>query len=206
MTRRAPDPFVDWAVATRTHPDQAESGDRHVVATREGGVLLAAVDGLGHGAEAAAAACAAVALLEANAEEPLVELVRRCHPVLAATRGVVMSIAWLDAREGALAWLGVGNVGGLLLHPRPGSDPLQRSLLLRGGVVGYQLPELLAEVVAVARGDLLVFATDGVRPDFAKDVDPAAPPRAIADRILAEHASTSDDALALVVRFRRREA
>ena len=113
-----------------------------------------------------------------------------------------MSVAWFDARESTLAWLGVGNVEGLLLQPRSGADPSRHSLLLRGGVVGYQLPDLLAEVVAVAPGDTLVFATDGVRPNFAADVDPAALPREIADRIIAEHASTQDDALALVVRFR----
>src|SRR5215510_15889522 len=107
--------LVDWAVASRTHPDQTESGDRHVVAAFSTGVLLGAVDGLGHGAAAAAAACAAVELLEARREEPVVDLVERCHAALAATRGVVMSLASYDAPRRTLTWIAVGNVEGVVV-------------------------------------------------------------------------------------------
>jgi negative regulator of sigma-B (phosphoserine phosphatase) len=193
---------VDWAVASRTRPGQTESGDRHLVAPCASGVLLGALDGLGHGAEAAAAARAALALLELHRGAPLIDLVQRCHAALPATRGVVMSLGAYDARERTLAWIGVGNVEGVLLRAHPGADPPSQTLLLRGGVVGFQLPELLADVVSVARGDTLIFATDGVRPGFEAKIDPLAAPQEIADRILAESATTADDALVLVARFR----
>ena len=113
-----------------------------------------------------------------------------------------MSLASYAARERTLAWIAVGNVGGILLRAHPGADPPIRTLLLRGGVVGSQLPELLAEEVTVARGDTLIFATDGVRPGFEAKLDPLAAPQEIADRILAESATMPDDALVLVARFR----
>src|SRR5437870_3753009 len=49
-------PVIDWGVATLAHAGEKESGDLHLVKQVGRGVLVAAVDGLGHGAEAAAAA------------------------------------------------------------------------------------------------------------------------------------------------------
>src|SRR5438309_1387114 len=105
-------PVIDWGVATLAHAGEKESGDLHLVKQVGRGVLVAAVDGLGHGAEAAAAARAAVAALDRYAEESLSPLVRRCHEALAGSRGVVMSLAYLGGVQPSLTWLGVGNVEG----------------------------------------------------------------------------------------------
>src|SRR2546427_6905214 len=61
--------LIEWGVASLALPGEAESGDRHLVKPVGTGVLVAVVDGLGHGAEAAAAAQAAVAALERHATE-----------------------------------------------------------------------------------------------------------------------------------------
>src|SRR5256885_267334 len=72
----------------------------------------------------------------------------------------------------------------------------------RGGVVGYRLPRLVPSVVSVAPGDVLVFATDGIeRPSF-EGLRMSDPPGRIAGDILARFARDTDDALALVVRYR----
>jgi serine phosphatase RsbU (regulator of sigma subunit) len=198
-----PAALVDWAVACRPHPEQTESGDRHVVAPFATGVLLAAVDGLGHGREAAEAARTAVAMLEAHRGEPVVDLVQRCHAGLGATRGVAMSLASFDAPGRTLAWIGIGNVAGVVLRADRAATPPRQTLLLRGGVVGYQIPELRASLVTVSHGDTLVLATDGIHSDFGWCVGPEGAPRDLADRILAEHGGTPDDALVLVARFPR---
>ena len=52
--------LIEWAVAGAPIDGETESGDLHAVVQFEGGVLVGAVDGLGHGAEAAVAARAAV--------------------------------------------------------------------------------------------------------------------------------------------------
>lgn len=194
-------PLVDWAVASSAHPAHAESGDRHVVASFASGVLLAAVDGLGHGEEAAAAARAAVALLEAHRCDPLVSLVERCHAALLATRGAVMTLASLSAPDRTLSWIGVGNVEGVVLRADPAVAPARQALLLRGGVVGYHLPPLHASVVPVSHGDTLVLATDGIRSDFGWRMRAEGSPQRMADRVLADHAKQQDDALVLVARF-----
>jgi phosphoserine phosphatase RsbX len=180
---------------------QAASGDRHLVKPFPGGVLVAVVDGLGHGPEAAAAAALAVHTLESYAEQPVISLVERCHKTLRGTRGAVMSLASYSARESTMAWVGVGNVEGVLLR-RPGTLRAGReSLLLRGGLVGTQVPTLTAAVIPVKWGDILILASDGIRREFAGDVIVTDPPQTIADRILAEHGKTTDDALVLVSRY-----
>src|SRR2546425_13287314 len=85
--------LIEWGVAALALPGEAQSGDLHLVKPIGTGVLVAVVDGLGHGAEAATAAQAAVAALERHATETPIALIERCHRALKGTRGVVMSVA-----------------------------------------------------------------------------------------------------------------
>ena len=194
-------PLIEWGVAARPLQGEAASGDLHVVQALSNGVLVAAVDGLGHGPEAAAAARSAVLTLEGYAHEPVISLIKRCHESLTRTRGVVMSLASFNALDNTMTWLGVGNVEGALLRADDTASPARESILLRGGVVGYQLPALHASILLVTRGDVLILATDGIRGGFAEDVTLSDPPQQIAEQILARRASGTDDALVLVARY-----
>jgi len=95
----------------------------------------------------------------------------------------------------------VGNVEGRLLRANPHADPPQESLLLRGGVVGGDLPVPYASIVPVWPGDTLVFTTDGVRSNFAEGLTVSEPPQRSADRILGQYGKHTDDALVLVARY-----
>jgi hypothetical protein len=88
---------------------------------------------------------------------------------------------------------------------RSGFGPPEQ-LLVRGGVVGRRLPSLELSRLTVARGDTLILATDGIQSRFADDpgITLATPPTA--ERILADHAKETDDALVLVVRYLGPEA
>lgn len=189
---------IGWAGAALA--GEAESGDAHVVAPFEGGALVAVLDGLGHGPEAAEASLEAVRVLSAHAGEPLVALVGRCHEALRRTRGAVLAAAsFLTA--GSMEWVGVGNVEGLLLRRAGAPRRAREALASRGGVVGYQLPPLRTATLPVAAGDTLVFATDGLRSAFVEALTPAASPRELADALLARYARGTDDALVLVARY-----
>ncbi len=194
-------PLIDWGVATLALAGETESGDLHLVKPVGRGVLVAAVDGLGHGADAAAAARAAVTALDRDGDEFLVPVVRKCHQALVGTRGVVMSLAYLDGVKRSLTWLGVGNVEGVLLHADARARRARGSLVTRGGIVGSELPPLRADVQPVAPGDLLIFATDGIRGGFAEGLPTDATPQQLADHILARHGKGTDDALVLVARY-----
>jgi len=177
------------------------SGDLHFVRSRNDGALVAVVDGLGHGSEAAEAAKKAVESLNAHPEESIISLVQRSHDELKATRGVAMTIALFNHRENTVTALGIGNVEAALFRANPDGNPQHESVLLRGGVVGYQLPALRATVFPLYPGDLMIFATDGIRNDFAERINFAESPQRLADRILDQDFRGIDDALVLAIRY-----
>lgn len=188
--------LIEWGVAGRALPGETVSGDLHLVRPIADGVLLAVVDGLGHGKEATAASVTAIDIVENHAEEPLVPLFLRCHAALSKTRGVVMTVASLHFSDDRLTWLGVGNVEAVLMR-----EGRSERVLLRSGLVGYQLPELRANMTPIAPGDMLIFATDGINAGFTDGLIVHDPPQQIADRILRQHYRGIDDALVLVVRY-----
>jgi serine/threonine protein phosphatase PrpC len=192
--------LLDWGVASLPLEGQSESGDRYVVQFFPGGVLLAVIDGLGHGYEAAEAANSAEVILRAQPQEPVISLVQRCHESLRSTRGVVMSVVSFDTYHGLITWLGVGNVRGVLR--RNGHFAIQRQdeLLLRGGIIGGQIPPLQASVLPVSPGDTLYLATDGISGEFAQELTSPELPQRAAEVILSRYAEGNDDALVLVAR------
>jgi phosphoserine phosphatase RsbX len=194
-------PLIEYGVAKLVLPGQTESGDLHVVCSNEEFVLIAAVDGIGHGLEAASAAKAGAAVLSSHIGEPVISLVGLCHEKLKGTRGVVISLASLDTRHGMMTWLGVGKVHGVLLRADRKQGAIQENLLLRGGVIDAQLPALQAAVLPVFKCDTMVYVTDGIRSEFIESLSPLESPQRAADRILHRFRSGSDDALVLVARF-----
>ncbi|TKS63123.1 MAG: hypothetical protein EWM73_01778 [Nitrospira sp.] len=194
-------PLIESGIACLTMPGQPQSGDRHLVQPYSNGLLVAVVDGLGHGELAAAAADLAVSTLIKHAGESVIALVKRCHIALRDTRGVVMALASFNELDRALTWMGIGNVEGLVLRAEGSPPSKHENLLLRGGVVGDQLPSLSASIIRLMQGDTLVFTTDGIRGDFAKDLSSSDPPQMMADQIIAKYSKGSDDALVLVARY-----
>jgi phosphoserine phosphatase RsbX len=195
------EPLVEYGVAKFVLPGQGESGDQHLVRCGGNGILIAAIDGIGHGEEAAIAAKTAVSILKAGADEPVISLLQLCHEGLRLTRGAVMSLATIDPGHGMMTWLGVGNVQGVLMRAGSKKGTSQEALLLRAGVVGSQLPALQAAVIPVAKGDTLVFVTDGIRGEFAEGLSTLESPQRAADKIFKQHCRGNDDALVLVVRL-----
>jgi phosphoserine phosphatase RsbX len=192
---------IEWAVAELAQPGQSESGDRHLVISTADGGLVAVVDGLGHGADAASAAKVAVRALERGADRPIVQLLRECHQSLIGTRGAVMSVAAFSFADETMTWLGVGNVEGRLLRAPVSGGPRPDALLVRGGVVGVRLPPLVSKIIPIRRGDMLIVATDGIRGEFLDAPLPYQEPQALADHVLARWGTQADDALVLVVRY-----
>jgi phosphoserine phosphatase RsbX len=194
-------PLVEYGVAKFILPGQRESGDRHLVCCAGGGILIAAIDGIGHGEEAANASGTAVDILKVNAHEPVISLVERCHESLRSTRGVVLSLASIDPEHGMMTWLGVGNVQGVLMRAGAPKGSVQEVLLLRGGVVGSQLPALQAAVLPITKGDTLIFVTDGIQAEFTEGLSALESPQRAAEKILKRHGRGNDDALVLVARL-----
>lgn len=191
----------EYAVASRTLPGEQRSGDAALVHATVDGALVAVVDGLGHGDEAAAAASVAIARLHEHAGEPVAALLQRCHEALQSTRGAAVTLVALDALRGHLDWCGVGNVEAIVTNAANGPLRDKRYLTNCGGVVGYRLPAVRAQSVPIHPGDLLILATDGIDSRFVSDDIPDGEPERVARAILERHGKASDDALVLVLRW-----
>jgi phosphoserine phosphatase RsbX len=192
---------VEWAVARRCRDGEVRCGDVAVVRLLPEGVLVAAIDGLGHGAEAARASQRAASVMRDSPSADLELLVRRCHAALAGTRGAAITLAFIRPSRRGMTWLGVGNVEGRVLGIDPSATRLKGSLALRNGVPGHELPPVQATTVAIRAGDVLLLATDGVHPAFADSLDVSGSTRAISERVLHEHRKPPDDALVVAVRY-----
>ena len=198
-------PLIEWGVSSVTMAGEEQSGDLHLVRPFTRGTLTAVVDGAGHGKEAAAAARIAIETIDKNAEEDVVAIMRFCHERLKGTRGAVIGLGSFNGGDHTITWLGVGNIGGMLV--RSGLPSREEQLLVRAGLVGFGLPPLQASVTRVARHDLLIVTTDGIRPDFPRSFAASERPARIASLVSSGYATRtadgliSDDGLVLIARY-----
>jgi hypothetical protein len=197
-TSLRPSLTTDWAVEARPLAGQNRSGDAHVVTPFPDGMLIGVIDGLGHGDDAAFAADRAVGVLGADADQPVEQLVKRCHQALRGTRGAVMTLASIRLSQRTMSWIGVGNVEAVLV--RRGEVLGNHHVVSRGGIVGYSLPPLLSSVTDLEPSDVLILATDGIRTSFTGVSPKDDAPQTIAASILESHGIATDDALVLVAR------
>jgi hypothetical protein len=165
------------------------------------GALVAAIDGLGHGREAARSACLAAKVVHERPTRDLVLLAQRCHRALRGTRGAAISLAFISTSEGTMTWLGVGNVEGRVLSGYPSAMLPKGSLALRSGIPGHELPSVRSATLDVRPGDVLVLATDGIKAVFGDSLDISGSTQAISERILAAHRKPADDALVVAIRY-----
>jgi hypothetical protein len=229
----------ELAAATRPLPGEQLNGDAFVVAVdssrkllrtsrdfeRDGvsafaasvsageTVLVAAIDGVGHGPCAAECASMVLESILEHYTEPLSELARACHAAARSSRGTTLALARLFPESFQAEVLGIGDVRMELysdpdveLDPsegRRGSRSPWQTLTVMSGLVGYRIPSQLSpERVALPMGSCLVLATDGISgplpsPGTGERRMEAAD--AFAARLLAESGRPHDDATAIVV-------
>ena len=194
-------PLLDWGIAARPLPGEAESGDRALVVVGPDSALVAAIDVLGHGREAARAAGPAIETMRMFAEDSLVSLAERCHEALRDGRGAALTLARICARENTLAWLGIGNVEARLVHTDGSGTVSVDALVSAAGIAGEHLPKLKEVTLPVRRGDVVLLATDGIDTAFADSLRPFGTAEQLAARILEEHSNPKDDALVVAARY-----
>jgi hypothetical protein len=193
---------VDWAVASRAKPGEVRCGDLATVHVDEERCVMAVMDGLGHGPHAAVAAERMAAVVREHRTEPPDRLLMLAHKGLVDTRGVTATIAAIDATLHRMTWLGVGNVSGALVRADPDTRPRTHGVFLGRGVLGHQMPPLhRPEPLRLAKGDCIVFNTDGVHADVTAATHTHLSVERIAQTILDNGALPNDDALVLVARY-----
>jgi len=203
---QATDVSAEWSVATRCRPGELTNGDLGVVELCHDGVLLAGIDGVGHGADAARAARRAGDIVRSESGEDLAALAMLCHAALRDTRGAALTLARLSTAKGEVTWLGIGNVEGRVISGEAPAAGPKGSLALAAGVPGHELPRIRPETLTVRPGDVLILATDGIRATFADALDVSGSTAAIAARIMRTDYRRVDDAVVVAARYLGRRA
>ena len=166
-------------------------GDSFLLDEREGTLLVAVIDGLGHGFESWVAAEKAVEVIRDNADLGVESILLRCHKELRATRGAAVGI--LKVHEGGEGeFCGVGNIEVTALH---GSAP---SVFCLAGIVGHNLRTSRVMTFRMKPGDVYCALTDGVSTRGNLKSCLPGPPEDVARRIVDQWGRAHDDATAVV--------
>ena len=188
---------IEWGAVVRPKQGQTVSGDVYIVVeAKDQSILVAVIDGLGGGQEAAHAATLAANVFRDNSHMPLQELVKLSHSHLHSTRGAVASLLRLYADGVRASYVGVGNIGAQV-YSTQAIKPISKN-----GILGFKLPSLLELQYTYARGDIFVLYSDGISSSFSYDnkVDLTQPAQQIAESILSKYGKLSDDASVIVVK------
>ena len=189
------------AILGRHLADEPVSGD-HAVFVRdpEGHLVLAVVDGIGHGPLAQDASSAAVATFLAHQGMSPLLILEACDAALRGTRGAVMAVARIDEESGAVEHGGAGNV-----TSRVEDFGRTRTLATTATTLGRRglSRRPVAETAALAPAEALIVFTDGLtsRASLADHGHLLREhPIVIAEWLMTAFGRGTDDALVLVAR------
>jgi hypothetical protein len=186
-------------ICVRPLPGEVEAGDAGAAFAARSGVVVALVDGLGHGPRAALAARMFLKSVGRNVDEPLEELFACAHKEMIGSRGAVAAVAHIDVERRHLYAGGVGNIAAAVVR----AGGRARPVLMTPGVLGSALPRVRMQGLALSEGDALVMCSDGIRARCKLDPLHDEPAQATAERLVRLAASPADDAACLVVRVLR---
>lgn len=178
------------------HPalGQTHCGDAYEVIDRGTHVIVAVVDGLGHGVDAEIAAQLAISYLRAHPDASLRMLLEGCHKALKGSRGAAMAIARIDRRRHRLSHAGVGNVETRLVSAGQVLRPITMN-----GIVGESMERFREETFPFVPGDLLFMYSDGISDRFETPVA-ARDLQRLADQIALKYLRFQDDQTLVILR------
>jgi len=147
-------------------PGEEACGDAWAVEWRGGHCVILVADGLGHGADAAAASMAAVNSLRTHPQLAPAELIEFAHGALRSTRGAALAVADLDlTRE--VRYAGIGNISGMTY-----SQDVNRHMVSHSGIVGHEVRKVQEFVYPWSQDMLLVMHSDGLATHWNLDQYP----------------------------------
>lgn len=197
----APVARSEVAILGRAGPDDPVSGDTATVVRTDGGLIAAAVDGLGHGPAAREAAARALDVVHDASDLPLEEVITRADRELVGSRGAVMALIRIDLAAATVTHAAMGNVT-TRVHAADGGF---RAFVSAAGTLGVTRPgrRLLAETAPFAAPQVVTIASDGIvsRLDLTGEGSLLRRhPLVIAHHVVTHFARGNDDAIVIVVR------
>jgi hypothetical protein len=169
-------------------------GDSFIIEQREGEVLAAVIDGLGHGYESSVAAERAVEVIREHAGLTVGAILQRCHQELRTTRGAAVGVLKVTA-SGEGEFCGIGNIEVQALNGQP------PSIFCLAGIVGHNMRSSKVMKVAMKPGDIYCLMSDGISTRGNLKSCLPGPAETVARRIVESWGKDHDDATAVVLGF-----
>lgn len=184
------EPAISLAWITRARVGDSVSGDTVVVRPWGTGSLIAVIDALGHGPNAAKVAKVATDWLDvAESGTNVTDAVHGLHKALAGTRGAAGLLFFVAA-----AGIEVCSVGNVELRSQS-----KLPFVLTPGVLGVRLNRPKTSTLAAPMVERFVLFSDGISGRFDMKAHVKASPSELASHIFANHRHTHDDSTVLVV-------
>lgn len=184
-------------IGTVMRPCQGEvvCGDGHAVHNGGSSLLVAVVDGLGHGPGAAEASEAFLSYVKDNQDLALDRLMMEAHKSISSTRGAAAALIRVDFELARLTFCGVGNihfhsVAEGSMHPV--SAP---------GIVGHRVRKVIPYEFALPSKGYFAVCSDGISSRMHLEDIRDDDPQVVAETVLAEHGKFHDDATVVVVSY-----
>ncbi len=184
----------------RPHREEKVSGDLATFVRTPTSLIVALVDGLGHGLGARAASHAAIRSFSQQPDRSGEQILESCHEAIGKTRGAVMTVAQIDEVAGVVRASGVGNVTLSVSSPKT-SKRFEGSSF----VLGIQRPMHRARTEEIPLGahTAVILFSDGLatratlddRPELLREQ-----PIVIAQELVKDFGRDDDDVTVLVAR------
>jgi serine/threonine-protein kinase RsbT len=187
---------IEYGVVSLSKAGEVHNGDQYVIREYHGdSVLLAVIDGEGHGAEGYEAGVLVKNLVEQSYARPLDEVILEAHELLLTHKGRGAVLGLCRLMPGSFEYLGLGDTNVFVIskervHPfsQPGS----------AGHVQIKLPKLKIQKFPCPWELTIVLVSDGIRKFDLETLPLGQPPQKIADFIVNNFRRESDDATVLV--------
>lgn len=178
-------------------PGESECGDGWLVEQRDAAVLVAVVDGLGHGHEAAVASHEALRVVRGLPDLSPADMVQAANGPLRATRGAAIAVAKIDRRSSTVTFAGIGNIVGTIVGAAS-----TKSLASHSGIVGHQMRHVHQFSYEWPSHAYLILHSDGLSARWRPEGYPGLlghDPAIVAGVLHRDFARARDDATILVV-------
>lgn len=159
-------------------------------------MLVAVVDGLGHGPGAHEASAAFLDYVEHNRDMPVDQLMMAAHKSISSTRGAAAALIRLDFETARLYFCGVGNI-----HFHSVAENAPMCPVSAPGIVGHRLRKVIAYDYNMPSEGFFAVCSDGISSRMHLEELSSDDPQAIADAVLEHHGKSHDDATCVVVSY-----
>jgi anti-sigma regulatory factor (Ser/Thr protein kinase) len=191
-------PDFELGLVLVLYPGEVECGDSWAFGLKSGTPSLFAVDGSGHGPQAALAARGAVDAFEKSDQMDSVRVMETIHRALAPTRGAAVAVARVDRPAHLVRFSGIGNISAALL-----TGGTTKRMVSLNGTAGHVSPRVREFTYPYTGAATVILHSDGLSAKWDTETYPGLAmcrPSVIAGVLSRDFRRSNDDAIIVVLR------